>query len=190
MNVSIEGLPGRSGARNAATRAALAIVALMLGACGSGSSTATTGPDPLASCDPADAATAPECSSVIVTFTDADGDFLNYTVDVLSLTLETANGRVVETLPRETRINCTDYVELTALESGTTIVPPGSGHTLYVIKTADSLRQYSDFAECAGNLVARLDGVTSARSMFARGQYDVDSNVFTAFKLGVYLLEP
>jgi hypothetical protein len=26
--------------------------------------------------------------------------------------------------------------------------------------------------------------------MFARGQYDVDSNVFTAFKLGVYLLEP
>jgi hypothetical protein len=26
--------------------------------------------------------------------------------------------------------------------------------------------------------------------MFARGRYDADSNVFTAFKLGVYLLEP
>jgi hypothetical protein len=123
MNVSTEGLPGRSGARNAATRAAVAIVALLLGACGSGSSTATTGPDPLASCDPADAATAPECGSVIVTVTDADGDFLNYTVDVLSLTLETANGRVVETLPRETRINFTDYVELTELVAVASVPP-------------------------------------------------------------------
>jgi hypothetical protein len=26
--------------------------------------------------------------------------------------------------------------------------------------------------------------------MFARGKYDTDSNVFTAFKIGVYLLEP
>ena len=79
---------------------------------------------------------------------------------------------------------------LTALESGTTIVPPGSGRTLYVIKTADSLRQYTDFAEFADDLAASLDGATSARSMFARGRYDADSNVFTAFKLGVYLLEP
>jgi hypothetical protein len=115
MNLSIEGLPGLSGARNAATRAAVAIVALVLGACGGGASTATTDPEPLASCDPANAATAAECGSVIVSFTDADGDFLNYTVDVLSLTLETANGRVVETLPRETRINFTDYVDLTEL---------------------------------------------------------------------------
>ena len=66
----------------------------------------------------------------------------------------------------------------------------GSGRTLYVIKTADSLRQYSDFAEFADDLAASLDGATSARSMFARGQYDADSNVFTAYKLGVYLLEP
>ncbi len=84
----------------------------------------------------------------------------------------------------------TVLIDLTALESGTTIVPPASGRTLYVIKTADSLRQYSDFAEFADDLVASLDGATSARSMFARGRYDVDSNVFTAYKLGVYLLEP
>jgi hypothetical protein len=123
MNVSIEGLPGLSGARNAATRAAVAIVALLLGACGGGSSTATTGPEPLASCDPADAATAAECGSVIVAFTDADGDFMNYTVDVLSLTLETANGRVVETLPRETRINFTDYIDLTELVAVASVPP-------------------------------------------------------------------
>ena len=84
----------------------------------------------------------------------------------------------------------TVLIDLTTLESGTTIVPPAAGRTLYAIKTADSLRQYSDFAEFADDLGASLDGVTRARSMFARGRYDVDSNVFTAFKLGVYLLEP
>ncbi len=69
-------------------------------------------------------------------------------------------------------------------------MPPEAGRTLYVIKTADSLRQYANFPEFADDLAASLDGATSARSMFARGQYDAGSNVFTAFKLGVYLLEP
>ena len=123
MNFSIEGLPGLSGARNAATRAAVTVAALVLGACGGGSSTNTSGPDPLATCDPGDPGTVAECGSVIVSFTDADGDFLNYTVDVLSLTLETANGRVVETLPRETRINFTDYVDLTELVTVATVPP-------------------------------------------------------------------
>ncbi len=123
MNLSIKCLPGPSGARNAATGAAVALVALLLGACGGGSGTASSGPEPLASCDPADVATAADCGSVIVAFTDADGDFLNYTVDVVSLTLETANGRVVETLPRETRINFTDYVDLTELVTVATVPP-------------------------------------------------------------------
>lgn len=123
MNLSNEGLPGLSGARNAATRAAVAVVALLLGACGGGAGTATGGPDPLATCDPADAGTLAECGSVIVAFTDADGDFLNYTVDVVSLELETANGRVVETLPSETRINFTDYVDLTELVTVASVPP-------------------------------------------------------------------
>ncbi len=55
--------------------------------------------------------------------TDADGDFLNYTVDVLSLELETANGRIVETLPRSTRINFTDYVDLTELVTAASVPP-------------------------------------------------------------------
>ena len=122
MDLLTNSLPARSGARNAAARAAILLVALALGACG-GSSTSSGGPDPLASCDPADPATAAECGSVIVAFTDADGDFLNYTVDVVSLTLETANGRIVETLPRETRINFTDYVDLTELVAVATVPP-------------------------------------------------------------------
>ena len=123
MNFSAKAMPGLSGARNAATRAAAVLVALVLGACGGGASTATSGPEALGSCDPADAGTVGDCGSVIVSFTDADGDFLNYTVDVLSLTLETANGRVVETLPRETRINFTDYVDLTELVTVATVPP-------------------------------------------------------------------
>jgi hypothetical protein len=123
MDLLTKGLPGPSGARNAAPRLAIVLAALALGACGGGASTATSGPDPLASCDPADASTVAECGSVIVSFTDADGDFLNYTVDVVSLTLETANGRVVETLPRETRINFTDYVDLTELVTVATVPP-------------------------------------------------------------------
>jgi hypothetical protein len=123
MDVLTRNLPGLSVARNAASRAAILLTALALAACGGGASTSSTGPDPLASCDPADATTAADCGSVIVAFTDADGDFLNYTVDVVSLTLETANGRVVETLPRETRINFTDYVDLTELVTVATVPP-------------------------------------------------------------------
>ena len=123
MNLSTEGLPGFPGAGKAATRAAVAVAALLLGACGGGASTSTSGPDPLASCDPGNPGTVAECGAVIVSFTDADGDFLNYTVDVLSLTLETANGRVVETLPRATRINFTDYVDLSELVTVATVPP-------------------------------------------------------------------
>jgi hypothetical protein len=157
-------LPGLSGAGNAAIRASIALLTLFLGACGSGGGSGTSGPDPVASCDPADAGSIAECGSVIVSFTDADGDFLNYTVDVLSLTLETANGRVVETLPRETRINFTDYVDLTELVTVAT-VPPAT----YV---AGTIRlDYTDaevFVEAGGGskeaLVTDQDGTPLAQA--------------------------
>jgi hypothetical protein len=123
MDVSMDDLPGLAGAGNALKRTGIALVALALGACGGGSGSGTNGADAVAACDPADSATLAECGSVIVSFTDADGDFLNYTVDVVSLTLETANGRVVETLPRETRINFTDYVDLAELVTVATVPP-------------------------------------------------------------------
>ncbi len=107
-------------------RAGLLLTALILTACGGGTST-TSNPDPgqTASCDPNNPATFDECGTVLIGFTDAEGDFLNYTVDVLSLTLETANGRVIEVLPRNTRINFTDYVDLTELVA-TAYVPPAT----------------------------------------------------------------
>ena len=97
--------------------------ALFLAACGGGSDTSANSPVAMADCDPGDPGTFAECGTVLVGFTDADGDFLNYTVDVLSLELETANGRIVETLPRATRINFTDYVDLTELVSAAAVPP-------------------------------------------------------------------
>ena len=105
-------------------RAASLLTALMLTACGGGASTtADTGPAPVASCDPTNPATIEECGTVFIGFTDADGDFLNYTVDVLSLTLETADGRTVEVMPRETRVNFTDYVDVAELVTAATVPP-------------------------------------------------------------------
>lgn len=81
-------------------------------------------------------------------------------------------------------------IDLTALESDTTIVPRESGRMLFTVKTTDSLQLYSEFSDFANALMLELDGATTARSMFARGQYDVDTNIFTAHKIFVYLLEP
>jgi len=102
----------------------LLTAALILTACGGGAgTTVSSGPTPVAECDPNDTSTFAECGTVMIALTDADGDFLNYTVDVLSLELETANGRIIETLPRTTRINFTDYVDLSELVTVATIPP-------------------------------------------------------------------
>jgi len=96
---------------------------LLLAGCSGGSGTGTGMMAQATACDPADASTYGECGTVMVALTDADGDFLNYTVDVMSLRLETANGRVVETMPRRTRINFADYVDLAELVTVASIPP-------------------------------------------------------------------
>lgn len=82
-------------------------------------------------------------------------------------------------------------IDLTTLNSDTTIVPRETGRMLFSIKSQDSLRLYSEWNDFVGDLINSLgDGVTTARSMYAYGKYDVDSNTFTAYKLGIHLLEP
>lgn len=110
---------------NFASRAAMLLAALVMAACSGGSGTTAVNAPGTASCDPADPTSFDECGVVYVGLTDADGDFVNYTVDVVSLTLETANGRVIETLPNKTRINFTDYVEMSELLAAKA-VPPGT----------------------------------------------------------------
>ncbi len=69
-------------------------------------------------------ATVNEEGKIIIGITDAPGDFVGYSVDVLSLTLTRSNGDIVETLPNTTRI---DFNELTDVTEFLTIatVPAG-----------------------------------------------------------------
>jgi hypothetical protein len=84
----------------------------------------------------------------------------------------------------------TVLIDLTALDSRTLIVPRESDRMLFALKSRDSLRLYSDFDDFVTDLGASLDGSTTARSMHAYGKYDPGANIFTAFKIGVSLLEP
>jgi len=128
MNCNTSGLPWLKETRKLTIWTTMLLGLVAMTACGGGIDSSEEAPVaqiPVANagCDPSDPTTFAECGTVLVALTDADGDFLNYTVDVLSLTLETANGRVVETLPRNTRVNFSDYVDLTELMAVATIPP-------------------------------------------------------------------
>lgn len=124
MKASNSALPQAAGLTRFALWMTMLVTLAILSACGGGAATESSDP-PVVNlvCDPDDATTFDECGTVMVALTDADGDFLNYTVDVVSLTLETANGRIIETLPNRTRINFTDYVDLTELVAIKAIPP-------------------------------------------------------------------
>ncbi len=160
MNPGLTGLPNVAGAKLTLGRMTILFTALILAACGGGGGGSTAVPPaPTAECDPGNADTFEECGTVYVGLTDANGDILNYTVGVVQLTLETANGRVVETMPRSTRINFTDYVDMTELLTAA-MVPPA----VYV--SGSITLDYSDaevFVEADGMakeaVVTDLDGV-------------------------------
>lgn len=65
-----------------------------------------------------------DCGTVYLGLTDAEGDLLQYELDVLSLSLTRADGLVVETLPLATRVDFAQYVDLTEFVTAAT-VPPG-----------------------------------------------------------------
>ena len=50
---------------------------------------------------------------LIVALTDAEGDFIDYSVDVTSVRLEKVDGSTVETLPLNTRVNFAELTEVT-----------------------------------------------------------------------------
>ena len=182
MKLVIKRLADAMDVRRTVGPAALVFAALLLAACGGGGAgTSANNPRPpvAATCDPGDPSTADECGSVLIGFTDADGDFMNYTVNVSSLELETADGRTVETLPRSTRINFTDYVDLTELVTAATI-PPAT----YV---AGTIRMdYADaevFVDAAGAskeaIVTDLDGVALTQTELKIMLSDRDQLVVT-----------
>ena len=66
-----------------------------------------------------------EEGDIVVSLTDAEGDFVSYTVDVLSLNLKKANGALVQALPVSTRVDFARYTEMTEFLTAAT-VPAGT----------------------------------------------------------------
>ncbi len=62
-----------------------------------------------------------ENGEVVIGLTDAEGDFVNYEVDVTSIRLTKANGAEIETLPVSTRIDFAQYVDMTEFVTAATI---------------------------------------------------------------------
>lgn len=86
------------------------ILIIGLAACGGGGET--------------DTASEQNTGQVVLSLTDAEGDFLTYSVDVLSIQMTHANGRTVETLPLTTRVDFAQYTQLTEFLT-TATVPQG-----------------------------------------------------------------
>ncbi len=112
------GFGGRVRAAAVAWLAALALA----GCSGSGAPTASSGATG-GTCSASDAAAAADCGTALVSLTDAEGDFVGYSVDVLSLTLQRADGSTVEMLPATTRIDFAQLTDLSELVSAATLAP-------------------------------------------------------------------
>ena len=97
----------------------LLIASATLFGCSGGGTDSSAPASSTQSCD------ATDCGPLFIGITDADGDFLSYSVDVVSLTLKKANGAVVETLPVSTRVDFAQLVDLTEFVTATT-VPNGT----------------------------------------------------------------
>ncbi|HVJ30607.1 MAG TPA: hypothetical protein VNA66_09895, partial [Gammaproteobacteria bacterium] len=92
-----------------------ALAAVGLAGCGG-----SGGSDPLAANPPAAAA---DAGTLLISLTDADGDFVGYSVDVLSVTLQRRGGGTVEALPAATRIDFAQLTELSDLLAVATLAP-------------------------------------------------------------------
>ncbi|MFT6733120.1 MAG: hypothetical protein ACJAS9_001305 [Polaribacter sp.] len=105
----------------------LAACLLGLTACGGGSGTTepevvTTPPDPGTECSTQDEENDDDdCGTLLIGLTDADGDFLTYSVDVVGLELTREDGVTVSVLPSSQTIDFADYVEVSELAAAATI---------------------------------------------------------------------
>jgi hypothetical protein len=93
----------------------IAIALLALSAYGGGG-LAIQAPAPVQGCDTTTYGT------LMIGLTDADGDFLSYSVDVVSLSLRKADGTVVQALPTRQRVDFAGLVDLTELVTAATTV--------------------------------------------------------------------
>src|SRR5688572_27594048 len=102
----------------------LTAMLLALASCGEGGGAILTPPDddddpPTADC------TDTTCGEVRIALTDADGDLLSYTVDVVSIRLERSNGDTVQALANRQRVDFAELLDVSELVTATDI-PTGT----------------------------------------------------------------
>jgi len=97
--------------------AGLVLACLGLTACGGASTTPATSADSSGII----ANQLQDSGTLQLTLTDAEGDFLAYTVDINSIVLSKADGTEVETVPLSTRIDFAEYTEVTEFFNVVTI---------------------------------------------------------------------
>ena len=85
----------------------------LFGCSGSGGDSPASGPQQPTS----------DSGTLLISLTDADGAFVGYSVDVLSVTLERRGGGSVEVLPAKTRIDFAQLTELSDLLAVATLAP-------------------------------------------------------------------
>ena len=129
----------------------LLLAALILSACGGGN-------EPGAQNDQ---------GQVMVTLTDAEGEFVNYTVDVLSIKLEKANGTQVEVLPMHTRVDFAAYTDLTEFLTAAsvprgvytkgTLVLDYANADIWVEDNTGEARQVTEFLDSNGAPLTTLE---------------------------------
>ncbi len=111
-----------------------------------------------------------DSGEIVIGLTDAEGDFLNYAVDVRSIKLTRADGTEVETLPLNSRIDFAQYVDMTEFITAATI-PSGR----YV--QAKLMLDYSD-----ADIQVEVAGNPSAADII-----DTDGNAVTTLEMAVRL---
>jgi hypothetical protein len=102
---------------------ATSVLAFSLIGCSGGSGGASDSQASQPSAGTCETGNTAECGIALIAVTDADGDFVSYSVDVLSVSLQRANGASVETLPATTRVDFAQLTELSELLSVATLAP-------------------------------------------------------------------
>jgi hypothetical protein len=90
------------------------LAAVSLAGCGGSGGSAPVANQPAPTAD---------TGTLLVSVTDADGDFVGYSVDVLSVTLQRRGGGTVEVLPATTRIDFAQLTDLADLLAVATLAP-------------------------------------------------------------------
>ncbi len=133
--------------RFAGLMAVLFFSALAVTGCGGGNATNT-------------ALNSDESGTVLIALTDAKGDFVSYSVDVLSIKMTHEDGRVIETLPSSSRIDFTEYTNLTEFITAAT-VPNGryvKGSMVLDFSNADIWVESATGEAIAVNTILDVDG--------------------------------